>query len=134
MAIIAGAFQHTTWYTWDLVLKINAYGSAFVFGVFVLADYMGYSACATAVKAANRLGRKPSESVVKHRREIKLMIFAVDLPGLLGILSIDVLSHLLYPSCIQYYYWHGFVAGAIALHIAFSQTALALIAARGEDE
>jgi hypothetical protein len=67
----------------------------------------------------------------KESHNIRLLILAVDLPGLVGILFIWGGSTVLHHD-LPNIYWHGFIAGAIGLHIAFSQVALSLIAANGD--
>ncbi len=110
---------------WPRIMQWNEAGSLIVFAWFCFADYSGYVALRTPLR--NGRGAK------KHRQEaedIMLLICAVDVPGLLGIAFIMVCSHILYPQVLPFFYWHGFTAGAIGLHIVFSQVALSLIAAR----
>jgi hypothetical protein len=115
---------------WKTVLKINEWSSLFIFCIFLFADWMGYRACKLAF--GNEQFRKSAkyEAVAASLEELKLAIVAVDVPGLLGLAFIVVVSYFAYPEYIRFDYWHGFVAGAIAFHVAFSQSSLALLAAR----
>lgn len=49
-----------------------------------------------------------------------------DIPGLLGLVFITIISVILHRD-LNLLYWEGFVAGAIGLHLAFSQSVLAFL-------
>jgi hypothetical protein len=132
LIVLLGALQLLCKPSWAVILRINEAGSILIFSLFFLADYVGYLACKIACTNERCKANRNCDIITHSMDELKLLILAVDLPGLFGVIFIALLSHSYYPEHIQYYYWHGFIAGAIGLHIAFSQTALALIAARHE--
>jgi len=115
---------------WKAVLRINEVASVVIFGWFLLANLSAQRACKLILLERTRDLGGGRERIEQLYRKMKLLFMAVDFPGFLGLVFIVIVSHVLYPGHLQFSYWHGFVAGAIALHIAFSQTALALIAAQ----
>jgi hypothetical protein len=124
----------TTLLPWKGVLQINEISSLFIFAIFLFSDLMGYRACKIALASEGFRSSGSPVAIVAALEELKLAVAAVDVPGFLGLAFIVLISRLVYPQYIRFDYWHGFVAGAIALHVAFSQSALALLAARHHKE
>jgi len=112
---------------WQIAIQGSEYLSGILFVFFVFSDLC----CLEIGLRALQLDPKPT-CLDKTRTEqtvrtLKRFILAIDIPGALGIWLIIACSHWLYPRFIQPTYWEGFTAGAIGLHIAFSQTALAFL-------
>jgi hypothetical protein len=127
VVIVLKVAEVLTW-NWETLLKASEYASVIVFLLFVIAD----GCCLeTMVRAEHH--NPPLEMAVKQRagklkRELQRYLLAVDIPGLIGIVLI-VASTTVLKDSVQFLYWEGFVAGAVALHIMFSQMALLLLCA-----
>ena len=112
--------------TWVLVLKLNEGLCVLLFGLFLLADICCLSVCREVIQTTNELSESERSKVERFMKTVKLYILACDGPGLFGVVLIFIISSILHRH-VSDFYWHGFVAGAIGLHIAFSQTVLALL-------
>jgi hypothetical protein len=120
---------------WKVVIQGTEIASSILFSYFLIGDlcclYVGRKAL-RLYSASISNGSADKTSFNKTAVEQKVLslnryILAVDAPGAIGLWLIFACSHLLYPAFIQVMYWEGFVAGAIGLHIMFSQASLACL-------
>jgi hypothetical protein len=118
-------------FPWVRVLEINEYLCVPLFGFFLVANLCCRSICKTAMGHDRAMTDATKQQLQREIAELDRIILAVDIPGMIGILSIWGIGVMIYPSHVTLYYFHGFATGAISLHIAFSQTALALICVFG---
>jgi len=58
----------------------------------------------------------------------------VDTPGVVGLTLIIICSRTLHPEFVPDLYWEGFIAGAIGLHIMFSQATLGFLSVLGDGD
>ena len=112
---------------WTLVLEVNELSCLLLFALFLLADLCCLWVCRRATQTADASTNNLSVNLKAEIYELQLMILAVDIPGLLGVVSIVALSFMTFPEHVGVYYFQGFASGAISVHIVFSQTALALL-------
>jgi hypothetical protein len=125
--VVLGWFGALSQSHWKLILECSEFVSGFVFLFFVFADL-------SCLESALRGLRLPAEVVGFDREEVGRLvrtltryILAVDVPGAVGLWLIIVWTRFLFPDFIQAMFWQGFVAGAVGLHIMFSQAALAFL-------
>ena len=120
----AGIVGHRNW---NSIIEISEYVSGLLFLYFVFGDLCSWE----VIKRAQLVSLSPacitSDELSKTLKRLKLYICAVDCPGMIGIWLIILCGHFLYPAAVQALYWQGFVAGAIGLHIMFSQGTLAFL-------
>lgn len=114
---------------WILMLEVNEFISIILYSLFLFADLRCLKACEIAL--GNNSGLNDRDRVVFKcfQAEVKTYILACDAPGLFGIVLIVLLSLTLH-SVLAGLYWQGFLTGAIGLHMAFSQSALAFLSTK----
>jgi len=136
--------------SWSFVMKINEGSSLLMFFFFLVADLRCLAICKCGSEAAKRCeldsdpkcavsierqSKKREETFKSEAKLLEKYVMGVDLPGFIGLLVIVGVSLLFYPAegavkqTFSLSYWQGFTTGAIALHIAFSQVALACLSA-----
>lgn len=112
---------------WNAIIEVTEFVSGTLFLFFWLADLCCLEIFERAIRAQPRMTGLDYTRVKKKAQTLKRDIVAVDLPGFIGLWLIIVCTHMLYPEFIRVSYWEGFVAGAVGLHIMFSQAALAFL-------
>ena len=112
---------------WDTMVMFNEGLAILLFAAFLFADLCCARACETALKS-DLIDTQRRQTLQQFLTKVKLYARACDGPGLIGIVLITFLASMWHP-LVAGYYWRGFVAGAIGVHIAFSQGALALLSA-----
>ena len=134
--ILLGGFGglNDKYFSWKSVLRINELASVILFGWFFLANITVQQGLRIVLQACEKKGAIQYLGIKSFYGEMRLLFITVDAPGFLGLLFITYISHSMYPENIRFIYWHGFIAGAIALHIAYSQMALALVSSRRKGE
>ncbi len=116
---------------WLHHLHLNEIWLIVLFALFVLADYLLLKMCSLYLSDSG-LGDFEVKLISVFRDNTRIFVLACDWPGLMGIIFILFLSLSLRSSDVGSYpelqnYLHGFIVGAIGLHIAFSQAALAFL-------
>lgn len=114
---------------WTELMQFNEGVAVAIYGMFLLADWRCLKMCDAALKTESGLDDQGRAVVQPFRDEVKKFIMTCDAPGLLGLVVIVTISHFLHP-ILAGLYWQGLVTGAIALHIAFSQSVLAFVNSR----
>jgi hypothetical protein len=113
---------------WGKFLEFAELITVLIFSVFVVADIVCITICRMLLSPEIHC-EEPERERFRHIYNVVVVnVLAVDLPGVLGIVLIVTLSRVLH-NVVPGYYWHGFVAGAISLHIMFSQAVLAFVSA-----
>jgi hypothetical protein len=110
---------------WRKLLEANHLFSVILFSFFLYADICCVKACTIAL-SQQKIDAEDKKRLEKLKGKLKLYALACDGPALLGIVLICIVS-LALNHIVAGFYWQGFVAGAIGLQIAFSQTVLALL-------
>lgn len=121
--------------SWQNIVLISEISSLLTFGFFLIADLCCYVCAKKIIEHCPgkscplpSVGNCPETArVAKFVAHLKLYILAVDAPGLFGIIFIIICGIFFSPILPQKFYWEGFIAGAIGLHITFSQAALAFL-------
>lgn len=116
--------------SWTSIMVINEVASICLFSVFLYADICCLQVC-KIIMDDNNLDADTKKEAKRFQISVKNYVYACDGPGLFGLILITILSTILH-SELAGYYWQGFVVGAIGLHMAFSQSALAFISAAEE--
>jgi len=117
---------------WRLMTQINEIGIIITFFVFLITDSDCLEICKRAL-AITTLSKEQRSDLEVESKQLEKFILGVDLPGLFGLILIALFSNLIYPGKVvdvntaSFAYWQGFTTGAIALHITFSQAALAFL-------
>jgi hypothetical protein len=118
--------EHARLDAWASVLSWNEWMFVFIYGAFLGADLLCLSATGTVLAGGCLHNRTQRARVVRFQKTVKLFTYGCDGPGLIGIVLILISGTWLH-SMAPNIYWHGLVAGAIGMHILFSQTAVALL-------
>lgn len=113
-----------------ILLTLNELISIGIFSVFLYADICCLQVCKIILEE-NTLDDSTRNETKRFEINVKNYIFACDGPGLFGLILITAMSIILH-SELSGLFWQGFVAGAIGLHMAFSQSALAFMKASEE--
>lgn len=116
-----------TW-SWPVLVKLSEVVSGVVFGLFLFADLCCLEAAMLVECNYLELNGVDLKKIRELIQSLQRYLLAVDTPGFIGIVIIVLSSHVIFPS-VQVMYWEGFTAGAIGLHIMFSQVALLLLSA-----
>jgi hypothetical protein len=111
---------------WDHVLEFNEYLQVALFLFFTLSNLMCIEACSVMLGRSSGLSAASRPTVDLVKRRLRLYLLASDFPGLLGMLLIVGIGHGIHSQTTSLYI-NGFVTGATALHISFSQSTLAFI-------
>jgi hypothetical protein len=120
------AFSKSQPANWGAVIELNEVVCILLFLLFVVADLI----CIKAfdILKNERLGPHTLERVRARLKESHQYYLACDWPGLIGAVVILVVTRWISHSMTNVpKYWYGFSAGALALHIVFSQTILILL-------
>lgn len=120
-------------WTWRVVLELSEDVGVVVFGFFLIADLCCLETSVRVERYKPALEGVDLKKIGELKRSLQRYLLAVDAPGFIGILIIVISSHVLFHS-VQFNYWEGFIAGAIGLHIMFSQVALLLLSALEEGD
>ena len=107
------------------VLKFSEVVSISIYALFLYADLCCLKACEIALESDIS-----ATEFSNFQAEVKNYALACDGPGLFGIVLITLMSFTLHGEWAGIY-WQGFVTGAIGLHMAFSQSALAFLSTNG---
>lgn len=110
---------------WELLLEWHEGISFIIYLLFLVADWCIHSGCSIWLNKATETQASRSD-VVRFQSDVRLFIFGCDAPGLVGAFFIVVASIALHEP-LSDFYWHGVVAGALGMHIIFSQAALAFL-------
>lgn len=110
---------------WTELLEWHEALSIVIYFLFFVADWCIYKGCSMWLASADADHQSRSE-VESFRSDLRLFIFGCDAPGLLGAFFIVVASIALH-GYLSHFYWHGVVAGALGMHIIFSQASLAFL-------
>lgn len=117
---------------WWLVVDICKFITIVVFVLFVFGDLCCLDVVSRILpKLSTDDPLKPEALVMKNA--ISRYIFAVDVPGLAGAVVLVAFSMFIKPAGVQLSYWEGFTAGAIGLHVVFSQFALFFLSALDDE-
>ncbi len=110
---------------WTELLEWHEALSIAIYFLFFVADWCIYTGCSMWLASADIAHQSRSE-VTSFRSDLRLFIFGCDVPGLVGAVFIVVASIALHGH-LSHFYWHGVVAGALGMHIIFSQASLAFL-------
>ena len=113
---------------WHTTLNLSEIVAGLVFALFVIADLCCLDTVLLMESQESVFEIDDMIKVVELKQSLQKYLLAVDAPGFIGIIIIICSSHVLFDS-VQFMYWEGFTAGAIGLHIMFSQVALFLLSA-----
>lgn len=110
---------------WESLLEWHEGISFTIYALFLVADWCILSCCSIWLNKATETQASRSD-VARFQSDVKLFIFGCDAPGLVGAFFIVAASTALHHH-LSDFYWHGVVAGALGMHIIFSQAALAFL-------
>ncbi len=131
MATFFVVFETYFNYYWTTILVANEFFGVVLFLFFLLADIGLLRLCRHALSSCGELSEVKNEEWkkrhIRFQKMVQFYVFAVDAPGLIGMALIFVIGLLIHPT-VAGFYWQGFTAGAIGLHLVFSQAALTLLA------
>jgi hypothetical protein len=115
--------KEPTDYGWDALAELNEFLSMLIFILFIVIDWLVFSAARSVVE--------PTEEVKPIVLLALEALLIVDLPCLVGVSFVIAIHHLLHHWMpLNELFTHGLSVGAVAFHIAITQTVFSIIKTR----
>lgn len=134
MVAWSGFFRESSWPgQWTNDVRFSEYASCLIFFSFCYADWNALKLCHLAIRRGCTSCN--IKAIEDEENNIQKYILAVDGPAFLGMIAIVAFGESMFPHSAADYrhasipFWLGFSAGAITLHVAFSQASLAFLQA-----